>query len=246
MIGLLVAEKNAVLRLGIQSSIAMHKGITIVMEIFEQAHLLSGLSYFKFDVALVELSLFKSITSEQLANLRKLNPGLRFLVHSYGSDLSTAIEVLKRGALGYLPKHCTAAELRYAIETTYSGRPHINLLVRDALAEYIFRPRNVSSLSLSKREFQVFKMLAIGISELGIAAQLGLSIKTVSTYKTRLLAKMGLSTLSDLVEYAISHKLINPYKERGYDDGSDSAKEETANAPPWSRLLQGNNTVQNT
>jgi len=69
-------------------------------------------------------------------------------------------------------------------------------------------------------------MLAIGISEIGIAAQLSLSIKTVSTYKTRLLAKMGLSTLSDLVEYAISHKLINPYKEKGYNDGSDSAKED--------------------
>lgn len=223
MIGLLVAERNAVLRLGIQSSVASHKGIVIVTEIFEQAQLLSGLSHLKFDVALVELTFFKSITKEQLTNLRKLKPGLRVLVHSYGNDLSTAIEVLKCGALGYLARQCTAAELRHAIETIYSGKPHINALVRDALAEHIFKPSNISNIQLSPREFQVFKMLAIGINEIGIAAQLDLSIKTVSTYKTRLLAKIGLSTLSELVQYAILHNLIDPYKNRKGDYGCDSA-----------------------
>ncbi|MCC2962098.1 response regulator transcription factor [Massilia sp. IC2-278] len=224
MIGLLVAERNAVLRLGIQSSVASHRDITIVMEIFEQAQLLSGLSYLKFDVALVELTFFRSITSEQLDKLRELKPGLRLLVHSYSNDLSTAIEVFKCGALGYLARQCTAAELRHAIETIYSGKPHLNALIRDALAEHIFKPSNISNLLLSRREFQVFRMLAIGISEVGIAAQLNLSIKTVSTYKTRLLAKIGLSTLSDLVQYAIFHKLISPYKDWAGDHGSDSAE----------------------
>ena len=218
MIEVLLAEQNQVLRLGIRSALGSYLNITIVEEISSKIKLLSSLQDLRFDVALVELTFFRSIEKEDLTDLRKRKPNLRLLVHSYGSDVSSGVEVIKRGVLGYLTKHCSPAELRRAIETVYSGKPYISMLMCDALAEHIFMPSRISKISLSAREFQVFKMLAIGIGITGIAAQLNLSAKTVSTYKMRLLQKIGLSSLSELVQHAISHELLSPQPDDECDD----------------------------
>jgi len=220
LIGILVAEENNVLLLGIKSVLAAHGEFVLAAEIPEKEQLLRSLLDVEFDVALIELTLFRSMKIKELMSLRKIRPDLKFLVHSHGTDLADGVEAIKRGALGYLTKHCSPAELINAIVTVYRGKPFINELMGAALAEELFRPGSMSHIALSDREFQVFRMLAMGISLTGIGLQLDLSVKTVSTYKSRILEKMGFPGLSELVQYAISCNLLNRHSDEDQDNNS--------------------------
>lgn len=215
MISILVAEASKVLLLGIKSVFGTHGEFVLSAEISEKEQLLQSLMDMEFDVAMIELAFFKSIKTKEFADLRKTRPDLRFLVHSHRADLDEGVDAIRRGALGYLSKHCSPAELINAIVTVYRGKPFISESMGAALADKIFLPSNISHVSLSERERKVFRMLAVGISLTGIAAQLDLSVKTVSTYKSRILEKMGFPGLSELVQYAISYDLLN------YDSGED-------------------------
>lgn len=186
------------------------KEFVIAAEISSKDQLLSSFQPIEFDVALIELTIFRSISSAQLLSILESKPHVKLLVHTYGDDIALGVEAIKSGALGFLAKQCSPDDLKNAIVSLHNGRPFITELISEALAVKLVFPGNILHSSLTVRELQVFKMLAIGINISGIAMQLGLSTKTVSTYKARILDKMDLPGVSELVRYAIFHNLLSP------------------------------------
>ena len=121
-----------------------------------------------------------------------------------------AINLIRQGASGYLNKECDPIEIVEAIRTISLGRRYLTPTVAELLAQQLNRKEDVPPHEqLSEREFQVFLKLARGETAGNIADQLSLSVKTVSTYRTRLMEKMGLTTNSDLTYYALKNGLID-------------------------------------
>lgn len=209
MTGVLIAEPSYVLRLGIKSVLSENSNIFITAEVTSEKELLFALSTMQHDIILIELGLFRSIgiTALKYANNASATP--KILVHSHAADLNNGVDVLKSGGMGYLTKHCSTSELKKAILTLASGKPYISEALVEELAESIcFRPSSLPHLKLTSRELQVFKMLVVGMSVSAIAAQLDISSKTISTFKVRIIKKMQLPRVSDLIQYAIANKLL--------------------------------------
>ena len=121
-----------------------------------------------------------------------------------------AINLIRQGASGYLNKECDPIEIVEAIRTISLGRRYLTPTVAELLAQQLNRKEDVPPHEqLSEREFQVFLKLARGETAGNIADQLSLSVKTVSTYRTRLMEKMGLTANSDLTYYALKNGLID-------------------------------------
>ena len=121
-----------------------------------------------------------------------------------------AVNLIKQGASGYLNKECEPMEIVNAIRTIALGRRYISPSVAELIAQQLDRKDGSAAHDLlSEREFQVFLKLAKGETAGEIASALSLSVKTVSTYRTRLMEKMGLTSNSDLTYYALKNKLID-------------------------------------
>jgi DNA-binding NarL/FixJ family response regulator len=121
-----------------------------------------------------------------------------------------AVNLIRQGASGYLNKECDPAEIVKAIRVIALGKRYITPGVADLLAQQLNRPTDMATHEqLSEREFQVFLKLAKGETAGDIARALSLSVKTVSTYRTRVMEKMSLNSNSDLTYYALKNKLID-------------------------------------
>ena len=146
---------------------------------------------------------------EVMREIRKLRPGLPVLVLSIHPESQFAVRVLKLGAAGYMTKESAAEELVGAIKKVLAGGRYVSAALAEALA------KNLSSVAvkppqelLSDREFQVLRLIASGKIVSEIAKELSLSVKTISTYRTRILEKMGLRNNAELMHYAMQHQLI--------------------------------------
>jgi DNA-binding NarL/FixJ family response regulator len=131
------------------------------------------------------------------------------LVYTLHLEDQFGIRALKAGALGYLSKAAPIGELVTAVRTLLAGNRYISSALAGAMAEHLVRkaPESPHDL-LSKREFEVFRALALGHPIVQIASELQLSPKTVSTYRSRVLEKLNLKSTSDLIRYAIAHALV--------------------------------------
>jgi DNA-binding NarL/FixJ family response regulator len=207
--GVLIAEPSLVLRLGIKSVLSETTDIFVTAEVTSEKELLSALSAMEHDVILIELKLFQSVGITALRYANSASAAPKILVHSYAANLENGVSVLKSGGMGYLTKHCSPSELKQAILTVASGKPYVSEALVEELADSIcFRPSSLPHLTLTSRELQVFKMLVVGMSISAIAIQLDISSKTISTYKVRIIKKMRLPRVSNLVQYAIANKLL--------------------------------------
>jgi DNA-binding NarL/FixJ family response regulator len=147
---------------------------------------------------------------EVLKQIRKEKPALAVLMLSMHREDQYAVRALKAGASGYLNKQSAPAELVNAIRQVASGRKYISPELAQQLANQVSDDRDeVLHESLSDREFQTLTMIASGMAVSDIAAELALSVKTVSMYRSRLLAKMRLRHNAELTHYAIKHKLVD-------------------------------------
>ncbi|MCX7291478.1 response regulator transcription factor, partial [Janthinobacterium sp.] len=145
-----------------------------------------------------------------LRTIRQGQPELPVLILSGYPAQQYALNLFKMGANGYLNKECEADELMTAVRTVFQGRRYVSSTVGELLAQSFDRDTNAAlHTELSDREFQVFLRLARGatVSDIGVA--LSLSIKTVSTYRTRIMEKMGLQSNSDLTYYAMKNNLLD-------------------------------------
>jgi two-component system invasion response regulator UvrY len=163
----------------------------------------------EWDVVILDISMPGKSGLEVLKELRRDRPKLPVLVLSMHPEDQFGVRVLRAGAAGYLAKKTAAADLVTAVRNVLAGRRYVSPSLAERLAGEIgLAPGRAPHELLSDREFQVFRFLAMGKTVTASAEALGLSVPTVSTYRTRILEKMGMSENSDLVQYAIVHRLF--------------------------------------
>jgi DNA-binding NarL/FixJ family response regulator len=197
------------------------RGIAVTAEAGTGDDALLALGRHATDVVLLDVSMPGSPFTETLRQLREQHPTVRVLVLSAHPEDQWAVRALRGGASGYLTKDHSPDQLLDAIRRVHRGGRYVSPALAERLASqlgqnFVEAPHEV----LSDREFDVLRGLGMGRSVKEVAARLGLSPKTVSTYRTRLMEKMRFATTADLVQYAAAHGLIEYETRRIASDGA--------------------------
>jgi two-component system invasion response regulator UvrY len=211
MIRVFIADDHPVVRKGIRQIVADTSDIVVVGEAMngrEAIELVGGIV--PCDLVLLDLSLPDRDGLDVLKQLRREHPSIRVLVLTMHSEDQFAIRALKAGAAGYLTKDGAPAELIGAIRKIVAGGRHVTTRLAERLVAHLGpdaeRPAHER---LSDREYQVLRMIAAGKSTRQISAELALSVKTVNTYRSRLLDKMNMKSAAELAAYAVRHHLAD-------------------------------------
>jgi len=210
MIRVLLADDHAIVRAGLKEILADTGDIEVTGEAANGQEVLARVFTQDFDVAVLDMSMPGRNGIELIKLVKAEKPKLRILVLSMHSEEQYAVRALKAGASGYLTKDSAADQLVAAIRRIAAGGAYVTPETAERLALSV-APRAVVAAHtlLSDREFQVFRMIARGVSVSQIARELSLSVKTISTHKTRILEKMGLANQAELIRYALEHHLLD-------------------------------------
>ena len=203
-------DDHAIVREGLKRIVSSADDLVVVGEAKDGVEALQRVRDLTFDVLVLDLSMPGRNGMELIKLIRTDYPKLRILVLSMHQELQYAVRAIKSGASGYLTKESAPEQLVQAIRKIASGGAYVSAEVAEQLA---LRAMPGSAAlpheGLSAREFEVLQLLVTGTSVTAIAAQINLSVKTVSTHKANLMDKMGLQNQSELVRYAIRHGLID-------------------------------------
>jgi len=211
---ILLADDHAVLRSGLRLLLTSTKEYEVVGEASSGTETLTLAERLQPDLILLDLSMPALGGLDALPVLRKLVPSARILILTMHDDPQYLRQALKQGASGYVLKKAVDSELLSAIASVLRGEVYIHpsmtrVLLEDMLPESQSAASENSWASLSEREQQVLKMVALGHTSAEVASQLNLSAKTVETYRARGMEKLGLRTRAALVRFALQDGLIN-------------------------------------
>ena len=206
----LIADDHTIVREGLKQILTHIPEVDYIAEASNGQEVLNKIKRKKFDVLVLDISMPGSSGLEVLKEIKKRKPKMAVLVLSVHSEEQYAVRVLKAGASGYITKSSASDELVRAIKTVYAGGKYIT----NKTAERLVREIDDDSSKpfhekLSDREYQVMCMIASGKTVRDISEYLCLSVKTVSTYRARILTKMKMENNSELTFYAIKNKLIS-------------------------------------
>ena len=204
MIRVLIADDHKIVRDGLRRILTANADVEVAGEASDGDQALALVRANEYDVALLDISMPGLSGIDLIKRLKLERPGLRLLVLSMHGEDQYAARVLKAGASGYLNKDSASEQLVGALRKVAGGGVHIG----EAAAASLVAAEREPHHSLSNREFEVLRLLVAGRSPTDIAEQLHLSVKTVSTHKTRMLEKLKLHTTADLVRYALENKLF--------------------------------------
>lgn len=205
---LIVADDHAIVRKGFQLITTMRPGWQVAAEAANAEELFEALRRDRFDVLVLDVSLGDRSSIEILTRIGAEFPQLPVLMLSRHAEEQYAVRCLRAGARGYVQKDSSAEDLLNAIATVAAGGRYITPRLASHLADEIMRGGDAPHERLSGREFEVFRMIALGRSVTEIAETLNLSVKTVSTYRTRILEKTGFHSNADIIGYAIRNSII--------------------------------------
>ena len=209
MIRIAIVDDHAIVRTGLRQFLSEEIGLTVVAEASNGREALDIVRAGEVDVMLVDLSMPDQSGVEVLAAIKARAPDLPVLILSSFPEQHYATTMLKQGAAGYLGKDCDPEEIARAIRTVFRGRKYITAGVAELLADGLAGGgEKMPHELLSERELQVFLRLAKGEAIGAMAVSMSLSVKTVSTYRTRVMEKMKLESNSDLTYYALKAGLI--------------------------------------
>lgn len=210
MIRILMAEDHPLVRKGLQHLLAENSDLTLAAEVDNGNDLLTALRNDQFDVILMDMSMPGRNGIDLIKQIKAEYARLPIVVLSAHKEDMYAVRALKAGAAAYLCKDSAACSLVNAIRKVVGGGCYISPEVAELMAKSLRAPNEEHEphTLLSDREYQVFLLLAKGMGLTDIAEQLNLSVKTVSTHKTRIKEKMKLGNMSDFVVYALKHKLV--------------------------------------
>ncbi len=209
MIRIVIADDHTIMREGLKRILEGVDDIRVTGEAVDGSGTLAKVREGGFEVLLLDLSMPGRNGIELIRQIRLAAPKLPVLVLTMYEEEQYAVRAIRAGALGYLTKESAGAQLVNAIRRVASGRPYISMEVAEQLALNMIAPESeLPHTLLSNREFEVFTMLAAGNTVTEIAGQLHLSVKTISTHKTRILRKMKMRSLSEMVQYAVMHNLL--------------------------------------
>jgi len=204
MIRVLLADDHKIVRDGLKRILAATTDIEVAGEAADGDEVLRRVKLEDFDVAVLDMSMPGLAGVALVKRLKDEKPKLRVLVLSMHAEQQYAARVLKAGASGYLNKDSAAEALVGAIRKVAAGGLHIG----EAAAASLVGGARSGHETLSDREFEVLRLLVEGLGPTEIGERLHLSVKTVSTHKTRILEKLGLGSTAELVRYALEHKLL--------------------------------------
>jgi DNA-binding NarL/FixJ family response regulator len=204
-----VTEDHAIVREGIKQLIGLAKDLQVVGEASTVEQLLDTLRHTPCDVVLLDISMPGSSGLEAIPRIRALAPAPTILMLSMHDEAQMAARALKAGAAGYATKDSDPALLLTAIRRVAGGGRYIDPALADRMVfEVGLTDARPLHTLLSEREFSVFERLAQGANVNDIAHQLALSSKTISTHKARLMQKLKVNSLAELVRYAMEHRLV--------------------------------------
>lgn len=192
-----------------QLIVAKRPGWTIAAEAATADELLDALKRERLDVVVLDLMLRGRSGLEIMAQIRREHPAIPVLILSSTPEESAALTAIRAGARGYVQKDSSADEILDAIALVAAGKTSVSPAVAAQMATEIMQPSAKEPHELlSPRELEVFHLIARGQSMTDIAATMRVSVKTASTYRTRILEKTGFRSNADIVVYAVKAKMI--------------------------------------
>jgi len=209
MIRIGIVDDHAIVRQGLRHFLAEHVDLRVTGEANNGREALALAREGNVDVLLLDISMPDQGGVEALRSIRERFPDLPIVILSGFPETHYAPTMLRQGANGYLNKECDPEEIVKAIHTVFRGRKYISPAVAELLADKVAgTSAEPAHAQLSDRELQVFLRLAQGETIGNIAQSMFLSVKTVSTYRTRMLEKLKLTSNSELTYYALTNGLI--------------------------------------
>lgn len=210
-IKLLLVDDHALVREGLKQLFALTNDIEVVGEGANAAQAIDFLRCRQVDLVLLDMSMPGIGGAGLIARIAGRDDAPPVLILSMHNEVQVVRRALASGASGYLTKDCNPDVLLGAIRKVAAGGRFLDPVLAEAMAFEAALPgeSRLPHEQLSDREFEVLTLLARGLSVGEIAAQLVISNKTVSTHKTRLMEKMGLSTQTDLIRYALDHGMLD-------------------------------------
>ncbi len=209
MIRLIIADDHAVVRKGMKQILAETKDIVVTDEAVDGREALEKIRKNNYDMALLDISMPGRDGLEVLKEVKNLKPKLPVLMLSMYPEEQYAVRALRSGASGYVTKDSAPDELIAAIRKVSGGGRYVSESLAEKLALKLGADLETPlHETLSDREYQVMCMIASGKTVKEIGEELSLSVKTVSTYRARILMKMRLKGNADLTRYAIDNKLV--------------------------------------
>jgi DNA-binding NarL/FixJ family response regulator len=207
---ILIADDHPIVRTGLKQIIAEEPDIKIIGEATNGNEVLEFLMKNPCDLVLLDLAMPKRTGLEVLSEIRQIQPNIAILVLSIYPEDQYAVRALRAGASGYLTKASAPVELVKAMRKVLSGGKYISVSLAEILASEIDQhtPQQPHE-RLSDREYQVMLMLAAGKTVTEVGKDLNLSVKTISTYRARILEKMNIKNNAQLTFYAVENHLLD-------------------------------------
>lgn len=209
MLQVAIVDDHEIVRAGFREMLASELGVAVAFEAASGEDALSRLQENECDVLLLDLALPGQSGIDVLRTLRQRHSDLPVLVLTGYPEERYALAMIRSGADGYLCKECSRDELLQAVRTVAQGRRYLSPHMAELLADEVTGSGpELPHQQLSERELQVFLRLARGQTVSAIGEALHLSVKTVSTYRSRLLEKMGVASNAELAAYALRNGLM--------------------------------------
>jgi two-component system, NarL family, invasion response regulator UvrY len=207
----MIVDDHALLRAGVSEMLADESDLEVVAEAGSAEEALQLLrDGTQVDVLVLDISLPGQSGVDLLRQLKQDQPEIQILVLSMHPEKSFAVRLMRAGASGYVPKMIVPDELVRAVRSVGAGKRYITPTVAELLAsEFAAEAEGPLHNRLSERELQVFTRIARGIAPAAMASELGLSVKTVSTYRARILEKMGMRSNAEIAAYAVRNHLVD-------------------------------------
>jgi len=210
MIRIIIADDHPIVRAGMKQIISEASDIVVADEASDGHKLLNKIKKENFDVVILDITMPHMDGLDVLKQLKIEKPKLPVIILSIHPEDQYALRVLKAGAAGYVTKTSAPDELINAIRKVYRGGKYISPSIAEKLVFQLDTNFNeMPHEALSDREYQVLCMLASGKTATEIADGLALSVKTVSTYRARILEKMDMKNNAELIHYAVQNKLVD-------------------------------------
>ena len=209
MIRILIADDHPLVRAGLRQLLSEDPDVAEIGEAGSGNEALNKLREGGWNLLLLDINMPDRNGLDILRNVNSSYPETKVLVLSGFSERLYALNVLRAGASGYLPKECAPAELLSAVKAVAAGRRYVSAELSEMLASSLGAKQDQPAHGrLTEREFQVFYKIAGGQSVSSIGNELCLSVKTVSTYRSRIMEKMHFTSNADITTYALKNSLI--------------------------------------
>ncbi|MEO8568022.1 MAG: response regulator transcription factor [Ginsengibacter sp.] len=208
MIRILLADDHSIIRLGLIQILQDEYPDAEIKEVSNGESLIKEVLKNDWDLIISDLDMPGINGLQALEQIKQIKPEIPVLILSIFAEDLYAVRVLKAGASGYMNKNAAPYELITAIQRILLGRKYITPEIAEKLLMAPNIDKNPHEL-LSNREFEIFKLLALGKTTGQVADLLSLALTTVSTYRSRVMEKLNLSTNSELTRYAILHNIIS-------------------------------------